>query len=101
MSVDDNKLLRGDGSFPDLGFEGTADLIADRDYVLGQLIGGRTRTGDAFGDMPGGGLPAATGKAMRFSGITILKVEGGLITEEIGLDDGVTVLRQLGLSTAA
>jgi len=24
-------------------------------------------------------------------------VENGLITEEIGLDDGVTVLRQLGL----
>jgi hypothetical protein len=26
---------------------------------------------------------------MRFTAITILKVENGLITEEIGLDDGV------------
>jgi hypothetical protein len=34
---------------------------------------------------------------MRFTGITILKVENGMITEEVGLDDGVSVLRQLGL----
>jgi hypothetical protein len=32
-------------------------------------------------------------------GTTILKVENGRITEEIGLDDGVTVLQQLGLIT--
>jgi hypothetical protein len=34
---------------------------------------------------------------MRFTGMTVLKVENGRITEEIGLDDGVTALRQLGL----
>ena len=51
--------------------------------------------------MPIGSLPAATGKTMRFTGITILKVENGLITEELGLDDGVTVLQQLGLIKAA
>lgn len=34
---------------------------------------------------------------MRFSGTTVLKVENGLITEEIGLDDGVSALQQLGL----
>jgi hypothetical protein len=28
-------------------------------------------------------------------------VENGLITEEVGLDDGVTALRQLGLITRA
>jgi len=38
---------------------------------------------------------------MRFTGITILKVENGLITEEVGLDDGVRVLQQLGLITEA
>jgi hypothetical protein len=38
---------------------------------------------------------------MRFTGITILKVENGLITEELGLDDGVTVLRQLELISQA
>ena len=57
----------------------------------------RTHTGDNFDDMPYGPLPANTGKVMRFTGTTVLKVEHGLITEEIGLDDGVTALRQLGL----
>ncbi len=85
-------------AFPDLGFEGTADLIAEGDYVVGQWIGGGTHTGGPFEDMPLGGLPTAgTGQRMRFTGTSILKVENGLITEEIGLDDGVTVLRQLGL----
>jgi predicted ester cyclase len=84
-------------AFPDLAFSGTADLIAEGDYVVGQWIGGGTQTGEAFDDMPIGALPAGTGKTMRFTGTTILKVENGLITEEIGLDDGVKVLRQLGL----
>ena len=35
------------------------------------------------------------------AGTTVLKVENGLITEEIGLDDGVTALSQLGLITEA
>lgn len=84
-------------AFPDLNFSGTADLIAEGDYVVGQWVGGGTHTGDAFDDWTIGTLPAGTGKTMRFSGITILKVENGLITEELGLDDGVTALRQLGL----
>jgi predicted ester cyclase len=88
-------------AFPDLAFSGTADLIAEGDYVVGQWIGGGTQTGEAFDDMPIGALPAETGKTMRFTGTTILKVENGLITEEIGLDDGVKVLTQLGLIVAA
>jgi predicted ester cyclase len=88
-------------AFPDLAFSGTADLIAEGDYVVGQWIGGGTQTGEAFDDVPIGALPAETGKTMRFTGTTILKVENGLITEEIGLDDGVKVLTQLGLIVAA
>jgi predicted ester cyclase len=88
-------------AFPDLNFWGRADLIAEGDYVVGQWEGGGTQTGDAFDDMPIGALPAGTGRQMRFTGITILKVEDGLITEELGLDDGVTVLQQLGLIRAA
>ncbi|MGH7749915.1 MAG: ester cyclase, partial [Candidatus Dormibacteria bacterium] len=68
-------------AFPDLSFGGTAELIAEGDYVVGQWEGGGTQTGQAFDDMPIGSLPAGTGKAMRFTGITILKVENGLITE--------------------
>ena len=84
-------------AFPDLDFEGTADLIAEGDYVVGQWKGGGTHTGPAFDDIPVGPLPAASGKRMHFTGTTIIKVENGLITEEIGLDDGVTALQQLGL----
>jgi predicted ester cyclase len=88
-------------AFPDLNFWGTADLIAEGDYVVGQWEGGGTQTGAAFDDMPVGSLPAGTGKTMRFTGITVLKVENGLITEEIGLDDGLTALQQLGLVAGA
>jgi predicted ester cyclase len=88
-------------AFPDLNFWGTADLIGEGDYVVGQWEGGGTHTGDAFDDMPVGALPARTGKTMRFTGITVLRVENGLITEELGLDDGVTVLGQLGLIPGA
>src|SRR3954465_8446643 len=88
-------------AFPDLGFEGTADLIAEGDYVVGQWKGGGTQPGDAFDDIPLGSLPAGTGRRMQFTGMTVLKVEDGLITEEIGLDDGVTALKQLGLIRAA
>lgn len=84
-------------AFPDLSFGGTADLIAEGDYVVGQWVGGGTHTGPAFGDLPVGSLPAGTGKTMRFGGISILKVENGLITEELGIDDGVVALKQLGL----
>jgi hypothetical protein len=38
---------------------------------------------------------------MRFTGTTVLRVENGKNTEEIGLDDGVTALQQLGILKAA
>ena len=39
-------------AFPDLNFWGTADLLAEGDYVVGQWEGGGTHTGPAFDDMP-------------------------------------------------
>jgi len=84
-------------AFPDLNFWGTADLIAEGDYVVGQWEGGGTHTGKAFSDLPVGSLPAGSGKKMRFTGTSVLRVQNGLITEELGIDDGVTVLKQLGL----
>ena len=84
-------------AFPDLGFAGTADLIAEGDYVVGQWEGGGTHTGEAFSDLPVGSLPAGSGKTMRFTGTTVIRVQDGMIAEELGLDDGVTVLQQLGL----
>jgi predicted ester cyclase len=84
-------------AFPDLNFWGTADLIAEGDYVVGQWEGGGTHTGRAFDDFLVGALPTATGRRMHFTGTTVLKVLDGKIAEEIGLDDGVTALTQLGL----
>ena len=84
-------------AFPDLNFWGTAELIAEGDYVVGQWEGGGTHTGPAFGDFLIGSLPAATGRKMHFTGTTVLKIENGRIVSEIGLDDGVTALTQLGL----
>ncbi len=88
-------------AFPDLGFGGTADLIAEGDYVVGRWIGGGTHTGPAFDDFLAGALPAKSGRKMRFTGTTVLRVQNGLVAEEIGLDDGVTALTQLGLLRAA
>src|SRR5690348_7205360 len=96
---DDIKAFMKDfrSAFPDLNFWGTADLIAEGDYIVGQWEGGGTHTGPAFDDFLIGGLPPATGRKMRFTGTTVLKVVDGKIVEEIGLDDGVTALTQLGL----
>ena len=87
-------------AFPDLNFWGTADLIAEGDYVVGQWEGGGTHTGAAFDDFLVGSLPGATGRKMHFTGTTVLKVIDGKIVEELGLDDGVTALTQLGLINA-
>jgi predicted ester cyclase len=84
-------------AFPDLNFWGTTDLIAEGDYVVGQWEGGGTHTGPAFRDFILGSLPVATGRKMRFTGTTVLKVVDGRITQEIGLDDGVAAMMQLGL----
>ena len=96
---DDIKAFMTDfrAAFPDLNFWGTADLIAEGDYVVGRWVGGGTHTGPAFSDFLLGTLPAASGRTMRFTGTTVVKVVNGRITEEIGLDDGVTALTQLGL----
>ena len=100
---DDIKAFMTDfrAAFPDLNFRGTAELIAEGDYVVGQWEGGGTHTGPAFADFLVGGLPASTGRRMHFTGTTVLKVLDGKIVEEIGLDDGVAALTQLRLIKAA
>ena len=65
--------------------------------MVGRWDGGGTHTGPAFSDFLVGSLPASTGRTMRFTGTTVLKLKDGKIIEEIGLDDGVTALMQLGL----
>jgi len=100
---DDIKAFMTDfrAAFPDLKFWGAADLIAEGDYVVGRWEGGGTHTGTAFSDFLVGSLPAASGRKMHFTGTTVLRVESGKIAEEVGLDDGVTALTQLGILKAA
>jgi len=88
-------------AFPDLKFWGAAALIAEGDYVVGRWEGGGTHTGPSFSDFLAGSLPAASGRKMHFAGTTVLRVENGMIAEEIGLDDGVAALTQLGILKAA
>lgn len=88
-------------AFPDLNFWGAANLIAEGDYVVGRWEGGGTHTGPAFSDFLIGSLPAASGRKMRFTGTTVLRLENGKIAEEVGLDDGATALQQLGILKAA
>lgn len=46
-------------------------------------------------------IPVGSGRKMHFAGTTVLHVANGKIAEEIGLDDGVTALQQLGILKAA
>jgi predicted ester cyclase len=96
-----NFMLDFRAAFPDLKFWGAADLIAEGDYVVGRWEGGGIHTGPAFSDFLCGSLPAASGRKMHFTGTTVLRVENGMIAEEVGLDDGVTALQQLGILKAA
>jgi predicted ester cyclase len=96
-----NFMLDFRAAFPDLKFWGAADLIAEGDYVVGRWEGGGTHTGPAFSDFLAGALQTASGRKMHFTGTTVLRVENGRIAEEVGLDDGVTALTQLGILKAA
>src|SRR5260221_3280074 len=76
-------------AFPDLAFGGAADLIAEGDYVVGQWVGGGTHTGPSFSDFLMGSLPANTGRKMRFTVTTVLKIENGMIAAALDLYDVV------------
>ena len=84
-------------AFPDLNFWGAADLIAEGDYVVGRWDGGGTHTGPAFSDFLMGSLPAATGRKMRFTGTTVLKLKNGKIVHEWAYWDMATLLRNMGV----
>jgi predicted ester cyclase len=88
-------------AFPDLSVTGAADFVCEGDHVVGRWEGWGTHTGPAYCDFLVGCLPAASAQKMRFSGTTVLRISNGKIAEQIGLDDGVTALLQLGLRGVA
>ena len=63
-------------AFPDLNFWGTADLIAEGDYVVGRWAGGGTHTGPAFSDFLAGSLTANTGRTYAVHGHDGPQAEG-------------------------
>jgi predicted ester cyclase len=84
-------------AFPDLNFQGIGNLIAEGNYVVGRWEGGGTHTGLAFCDFRIGSIPAASGRKMKFAGTSVLRVEQGRIAEELGQEDALTAMLQLGL----
>jgi predicted ester cyclase len=84
-------------AFPDLNFRGVGNLIAEGNYVVGGWEGGGTHTGPAFSDFRMGSIPAASGRKMSFAGTSVLRLEQGRIAEELGQEDALTAMFQLGL----
>lgn len=85
-------------AFPDLNFWGVGDPVAEGDIVVARWDGGGTHTGPAFRDLPIGSLDEAnTGKTMRFTGTTWLRLRDGKIVEELGQEGALDAVRQLGL----
>ncbi|MCC8953399.1 ester cyclase [Bradyrhizobium sp. Pear77] len=83
--------------FPDLNFRGVGDFLADGDHVVGRWEGGGTHTGPAFSDFRLGSIPAASGRKMKFAGTTVLRLQQGRIAEELGQEDALSAMLQLGL----
>jgi predicted ester cyclase len=84
-------------AFPDLNFRGVGNLIAEGDFVVGRWEGGGTHTGQAFSDFRMGSIPAASGRKLKFAGTTILRLDNGRIAEELGQEDALSAMLQLGL----
>jgi len=60
--------------------------------VVGRWQGGGTHTGPGFQRLPGWPAACGDGSQDALHGTTVLRLKGGKIVEEIGLDDGVTAL---------
>ena len=88
-------------AFPDVRVSPATELVAEGDYVVARWAGNGTHTGPAYCDFLVGVLPAASGQRMQLSGTTVLRVQNDKITEQIGLDDGVTASLLLGVTGMA
>ena len=79
-------------AFPDMHIT-VEDMIAEGDKVVVRFTERGTQQG-AFGSIP------PTGKHVEVSTIDIVRIEGGKIAEEWGIDDMLGMLQQLGLVPA-
>jgi steroid delta-isomerase-like uncharacterized protein len=76
-------------AFPDLHYE-TDELVAEGDTVVQRF----TITGTHGGEFMG--LPAS-GRPIRFSGVSFFRLKDGKIVEHWGLQDGLTLMFQVGI----
>jgi steroid delta-isomerase-like uncharacterized protein len=80
--------------FPDLRFETRRAYIRD-DLVVQEWIA----RGTHLGKMNRAGLEVEpTGKTVEYRGLDIIPIEDGLVARKDVYSDGVTLLRQLGLT---
>ena len=76
-------------AFPDLRVRAD-ELLCEGDKVALRWTAEGTHTGELMGT-------SATGRRVRLSGIEILRLEDGLIVERWAEDNGLSVMRQLGV----
>jgi steroid delta-isomerase-like uncharacterized protein len=85
------------GVFPDLSFEGRRQYIGE-DLVVQEW----TARGTQQGTMTRGGVEVPpTGKTVEYKGMDVIPIEDGLVARKDVYSDGVTLLRQLGLTEIA
>lgn len=81
--------------FPDLTFE------TRRQYIRNNLVVQEwTARGTHLGKMSRAGLEVEpTGKAVEYRGMDVIPIDGGKVARKDVYSDGVTLLRQLGLTS--
>jgi steroid delta-isomerase-like uncharacterized protein len=81
--------------FPDLEFETRRQYVRD-----GLVVQEWTARGTHLGKMNRAGLEVEpTGRPVEYRGIDVIPVENGLVARKDVYSDGVTLLRQLGLTS--
>jgi steroid delta-isomerase-like uncharacterized protein len=80
--------------FPDLAFETRRQYLRE-DLVVQEW----TARGTHLGKMSRGGIEVEpTGKPVEYRGMDVIPIEAGLVARKDVYSDGVTLLRQLGLT---
>lgn len=87
-SAQKERLRKLQHALPDVRFS-VDDLIAEGDRVVFRVTVTGTHRGEMFG------VPA-TGRAVAYSAIDILRFEGDQVVEHWGFGDSAALLRQLG-----
>ena len=83
--------------FPDLTFEGRRQYIRE-DLVVQEW----TARGTHQGKMTRSGIEVEpTGRAVEYRGMDVIPIQDGLVARKDVYSDGVTLLRQLGLTNIA